>query len=58
MSSLIYVYRQNQILQSQRLIFALADIRQGSVGDVPDHLRDAHYLEPKIKPWHWLSIPT
>ena len=22
---------------------ALADIRQGSVGDVPDHLRDAHY---------------
>ena len=24
-------------------IDALADIRQGSVGDVPDHLRDAHY---------------
>ena len=41
MSSLIYVYRQNQILQSA-IDAALADIRQGSVGDVPDHLRDAH----------------
>lgn len=38
---------------------ALADIRQGSVGDVPDHLRDAHYAGAKrIKPWYWLSIPT
>lgn len=26
---------------------ALADIRQGSVGDVPDHLRDAHYAGAK-----------
>jgi putative ATPase len=25
----------------------LADIRQGSVGDVPDHLRDAHYAGAK-----------
>ena len=26
---------------------ALADIRQGSAGDVPDHLRDAHYAGAK-----------
>ena len=25
----------------------MADIRQGSVGDVPDHLRDAHYAGAK-----------
>ncbi len=42
-----YVCHQNQTQRISAISEALADIQKGNIGEIPDHLRDAHYKGAK-----------